>query len=240
MDLSLRATVGREHRRFVSVSIVEAREDTDGGLTLDGYASVFDTPYTVRDWMGDFEEVVRHGAFTRTLSQRDDVRLLINHEGLPLARTKSGTLTLAEDDHGLHVVSRLEPSDPDVAVLAPKMLRGDLDQMSFAFEVTPSGQTWSPDYLQRDITEVKLWDVSVVTYPASEATSVGLRDWGVDPGRLAAIAAEIRAGKVLSAANEQMLREARDGIDTVLQSATPAEETNGLDIETARRLLVAL
>jgi hypothetical protein len=109
------------------------------------------------------------------LSENPDVRLLINHEGLPLARTRSGTLQLSQDSMGLHVRSVLDPTDPDVMSIMPKIARGDLGEMSFAFSTIR--QNWSDDYSTRELTERSLanGDVSVVTYPANPATSLTLR-----------------------------------------------------------------
>jgi HK97 family phage prohead protease len=73
------------------------------------------------------------GAFAATLAKKPDVRLLINHDGLPLARTTSGTLKLREDKRGLHFEAELDATDPDVQRILPKVQRGDLSQMSFAF-----------------------------------------------------------------------------------------------------------
>jgi HK97 family phage prohead protease len=103
------------------------------------------------------------------------VVLLLNHEGLPLARTKSGTLRLAEDAQGLRVDADLEPDDPDVKGPIPKMRRGDLDSRSFAFRCT--AQEWNEDRTQRRIKSLSLdrGDISVVTHPANENTSVTLR-----------------------------------------------------------------
>lgn len=142
-------------------------------LTLDGYASVTDTPYDVRDWLGEYTEMVASGAFKKSLAEKDDVRLLFNHDGLPLARTAAGTMTLEEDDTGLHVVAELDRRSSLTNDIAVAMERGDLSQMSFAFSVTK--QDWSPDYDQRTIREVRLFDVSVVTFPANPDTSVKLR-----------------------------------------------------------------
>src|SRR5438270_539152 len=80
--------------------------------------------------------------------------LLVNHEGLPLARTTSGNLELTEDQVGLHVRASLDPADPDVQMVSTKMKRGDLTELSFAFIV--SRQTWSDDYSQRTIEAVNL------------------------------------------------------------------------------------
>lgn len=217
-DLSARATLTRD-RIVRQAHPIETRETTDGELVLSGYASIFNEGYEVWDWLGPFTEVVEAGAFTKTLAEKDDVRLLLNHDGLPLARTKSGTLSLSQDDTGLKVEARLDSADPDVAALVPKMRRGDLDEMSFAFQILQ--QQWSPDWVERHIKEVKLFDVSVVTYPANPATSAwlnaqqfaadlgrgelllaGARTAGTEPGpvldaiidRLAALVAATRTG----------------------------------------------
>ena len=183
------ALTGRETRAF-HVRPVELRKDgADAATGLQGYASVTEVPYVVRDWLGEYTEVIRSGAFSKTLSERDDVRLLLNHEGLPLARTKSGTLELreitagaddpqGEDQTGLWVDAELDAEQGLARDVKRALARGDLDEMSFAFQVIR--QEWSPDYSQRDILEVKLFDVSVVTYPANAATSVGLRSSTVD------------------------------------------------------------
>lgn len=87
-------------------------DDSDGKLTLEGYASRTGVPYEV----GSFTETVSKGAFRRGLnaSPGPNVMLLVNHEGLPLARTTSGNLHLSEDEHGLHVRAEREREDPDV------------------------------------------------------------------------------------------------------------------------------
>jgi len=166
-----RAALKRETRLFNVTA--ELRTDNDGMLGLRGYACITGTPYTVRDWLGEYDETVEQGAFTKTLSERDDVRLLLNHDGLPMARTKSGTLRLAEDNTGLDTDADLDKRSTLTNDVAVAMERGDLDQMSIAFQVTR--QEWNEDYTERYIRELKLFDVSVVTYPANPATSVKLR-----------------------------------------------------------------
>lgn len=142
------------------------------GLT--GYASTTEDPYPVTDWLGEYTETICRGAFTKALQERQDVRLLVNHEGLPLARTKSGTMTLREDDNGLFVdVPDLDGDSPLVQTVRSAMQRGDIDEMSFAFKATR--QEWNEDYSERYVREVKLYDVSVVTYPANGGTSAKLR-----------------------------------------------------------------
>lgn len=149
---------------------VEVRADGET-IKVSGYAAVFNERANIG---GMFEEMIAPGAFRAAIG-RDDVVFLVNHDGLPLARTKSGTLTLREDSHGLYMETELDPEDPDVRAIVPKMKRGDLDKMSFAFY--PSVQEWdeSGDIPLRTIREAELSDVSIVTNPAYSGTDIGLR-----------------------------------------------------------------
>jgi HK97 family phage prohead protease len=148
----------------------EIRADADG-IKVSGYAAVFNQEVDIG---GMFREVIEPGAFKRA-AKRDDVVFLINHDGLPLARTRSGTLKLTEDDHGLRIDAELDPDDPDVRAIVPKMKRGDLDKMSFAFrsEMEIWDETTEPP--TRTIMEARLYDVSIVTTPAYDGTSIALR-----------------------------------------------------------------
>jgi len=165
---------GREHRA-VSAGDLELREGSDGMLRLAGYASVTGRPYKV----GGFTETIKRGAFKRTLGNDPDVSLLVGHEGLPLARTRSTigapTLRLAEDDHGLKVDADLDPLDPDVDRIAHKMRAGLIDQMSFAF--IADEDTWNDDWTERTVIAVSIHkgDVSIVPYGANETATAALR-----------------------------------------------------------------
>lgn len=157
----------REVRAFVPAEI-----RTDGGeIRVSGYAAVFGQE---ADIGGYFREVIAPGAFTDAIG-RDDVVFLINHDGLPLARTRSGTLNLTQDDVGLRMETVLDGEDPDVKSIVGKMKRGDLDKMSFAF--LPEVQEWDEtgDTPLRTIRKASLFDVSIVTTPAYDGTSIGLR-----------------------------------------------------------------
>lgn len=155
--------------RSVAYTTLEVRAEGESN-TLVGYASVFDSPSEPMP----FVEYVRKGAFAKTLNDGADVRLLIDHEGVPLARTKSGTLMLEEDDRGLRVEATLDPMNPDAQRVLSAMRRGDLSQMSFAFRTVKD--SWNSDRSVRELKEVQLFDVSVVTYPAYEDTIVSLRN----------------------------------------------------------------
>lgn len=149
---------------------VEIRAASDG-VRVEGHAAVYN------EWAdigGMFMERFAPGAFTNAIT-RNDVVFLINHEGLPLARTRSGTLSLSEDDRGLVMASNLDPSDPDVAQIVPKMKRGDLDKMSIAFFATRQEWDESGDIPRRTVQEAELFDVSVVTEPAFSGTDIALR-----------------------------------------------------------------
>lgn len=168
------ADLRREDRQY-TFDHVDLRSEDDGSLTFEGIASVVDTSYTVRDAFGEFEETFARGAFNKTLKDKDDVRLLVNHEGIPLARrrgTKGDTLKLTVDPH-LRAVAPLDPSSPLVQTVRSAMERGDMDQMSIGFRATR--QEWNEDYTVRTIREAQLFDVSLVTFPASPTTSASLR-----------------------------------------------------------------
>ncbi|WP_051230188.1 HK97 family phage prohead protease [Haliea salexigens] len=149
----------------------EVRADEEGPLRVSGHAAVFNERANIGNW---FEEVIAPGAFSDAIG-RDDVVFLVNHEGLPLARTRSKTLKLVEDDRGLYMETELDPDDPDVRSIVPKMKRGDLDKMSFAFMVEIEEWDETGDLPLRTIRKASLRDVSIVTMPAYEGTDIGLR-----------------------------------------------------------------
>ena len=149
----------------------EMREDGDA-LRVEGYAAVFGEE---ADIAGLFREKIASGAFSEAIS-RDDVIFSYNHDDATvMARTRSGTLTLVEDDRGLKMSSTLDPSDPDVQRIAAKMRRGDLDKMSFAFFVDREEWDDTGDVPVRTVRQATLHDVSVVTTPAYDGTEIGLR-----------------------------------------------------------------
>lgn len=158
-------------RRTYTVQDIEARQADDGTMRLRGYAAVFNDQSVPLP----FIETIAPGAFRKTLAETPDVRLLVNHEGLPLARTKNGTLTLTEDDRGLLMNAEIADTQ-EGRDLYTLIERGDVDQMSFAFRVIR--QKYNSDKSERTLTEISLadGDVSVVTYPAYPTTSVEARE----------------------------------------------------------------
>jgi HK97 family phage prohead protease len=156
--------------RRIAATDIEFRE-ADDGYTFAGYAAVFNSETN----LGPFREQVAPTAFNKTIRDGADVRFLVNHDGLPFARTKSGTLSLDTDERGLRVEARLDPKNPEVQALASAMRRGDLDQMSFGFQTVQDEWDDSAEPSLRTLKEVRLFDVSVVTYPAYEDTTAELR-----------------------------------------------------------------
>ena len=148
----------------------EFRADSEG-KTLEGYASVFDSETD----MGEFREVISPGAFTKTL-QEADVRCLWNHNAdIVLGRNKSGTLELSEDETGLKIKCLPSENSQQARDCVDAVKRGDVSQMSFGFYPMKDEWTGDGDKPLRIIREAALFDVSPVTYPAYEETTISLR-----------------------------------------------------------------
>jgi HK97 family phage prohead protease len=150
----------------------ELRADGDGN-TFVGYAAVFNSPSEPLP----FVERIAPGAFSKTLRERKrDIRLYVNHDSnLVLASRRSGTLRLSEDERGL----RVEADLPDTSAgrdIRELMRTGVVDKMSFGFQVDRRGDRWSDDGMERTLTSVRLFEVSVVTgFPAYESTMATVR-----------------------------------------------------------------
>lgn len=137
-------------------------------MVLEGYAAVFNSETQI----ADFREQVAPGAFSGTLEQ--DVRFLLNHDGVPFARTSNGSLHLTEDEHGLHYRAELLDTQSGRDLYA-MVKRGDLNESSFAFTI--EDEVWEDDL--RTIRSVgKLFDVSVTTFGAYPQTSAEARAKG--------------------------------------------------------------
>jgi len=189
-------------RRTFTIKNVEARQAEDGTMRLSGYAAVFNNDSVPLP----FIERIAPGAFRKTLTETPDVRLLINHEGLPLARTKNGTLRLTEDQTGLYMDADL-PDTQAARDLYTLVERGDVDQMSFAFRVIR--QKWNEGRTERTLTELSLadGDVSVVTYPAYPTTTVEARE------QIAAARQAIKEGREITGESLIVIQAILDKID---------------------------
>jgi HK97 family phage prohead protease len=145
-----------------------AAEPTNGALSVTGYAARFNEITA----LPHFLERIAPGAFTR--ADLSDVRLLVDHAGVPLARSSSGTLRLEVDKTGLRYTAEL-PNTERGRELYEAIRRGDVSQSSFAFTI--ARQTWTEHKGQalRTIEDVGVvFDVSPVTYPAYPTTSAAI------------------------------------------------------------------
>ena len=177
----------RKHRRDAgleqssAVPMIERRtypiaelrvEQVEGSPKIEGYAAVFNQ---LSEDLGGFRERIAPGAFGESLAM-DDVRALFNHDpNYVLGRSTSGTLRLAEDAHGLRI--EIDPPDTQWARdLTATMKRGDISQMSFGFTTQADKWTTENDQTIRELQKARLFDVSVVTYPAYPQTVAQARD----------------------------------------------------------------
>jgi uncharacterized protein len=147
-------------------------EETDGEKYIEGYFATFGGIYEL--WPGATESVDPH-AFDETLTE--DIRALIDHETrLVLGRNKAGTLELKIDSRGLWARIKLNQSDTDAMNLYARVQRGDIDQASFGFDITEEDTEYRDDgTIHWTIKKVKLYEVSCVTFPAYEDTSISAR-----------------------------------------------------------------
>lgn len=146
---------------------------TAKGKTLTGYAAVFNSEAV----LGDFVEVIRQGAFAKTLATGSNIRALYHHQGdALLGTTRGGTLQLREDGHGLAFELALPDTTHgrDIAVLVE---RGDLTACSFGFRVPDGGDRWEQRGAQlvRELLEVNLHEVTLTHDPAYNDTTVAMR-----------------------------------------------------------------
>ena len=162
--------MGRSEPTKVEIRTAPIEADEDG-RSFSGYAAVWNS----QSLQLPFTETIKRGAFTKTLASRNNVMLLHAHNPeLILATTRAKTMTLTEDERGLQVKADLPDTTwgNDVAELVK---RGDLGHMSFGFSVPAGGDSWSEDGNERQLTEVRLHEVSTVGNPAYPATTADVR-----------------------------------------------------------------
>ena len=214
-----------ETRRITSNEF-ELRADPQGnGMSFSGYAAVFNSPSEPLP----FIERIAPGAFSRSLKSKNNVRMYMNHDSsMLLATTRAKTLRLSEDSKGLFVDASL----PDTSIgrdLSVLMQRGDVNSMSFGFTVPSGGDMWSDDGQSRELRQIKLYEVSVVTgFPAYSATTAAVRSLdalatrtGIDADQLAAAITNLESGQTLSQDHAMLLRETVAKLEPV-QDAAPA------------------
>lgn len=177
---SARASLGGLEQRTVTISGLQVRAaGDDGPATILGHAALFNTKSV---YLYGFREMIEPGAFAESLG--GDIRALWQHDtARVLGRTKANTLRLWEDDQGL--AFELNPPDTqdgrDAVILIE---RGDVDQMSFGFNVPMGGDSWTEDedgIPLRKLHQISLMEISPVTWAAYPDTGVGVMrsapDW---------------------------------------------------------------
>ncbi len=202
-------------RSYCEAVDLRVSDGEEGGIT--GYAAVFGK---FSEDLGFFKEKIDEGAFTKTIEE-NDIRALINHDpNLIIGRTKNKTLKLWEDERGLGFDVKL-PDTTYANDLKESIRRKDITQNSFGFQTVRDN--WSQDGKRRTLIEVKLFDISPVTFPAYKQTSVKLRDqlsqFGIDYYILNAALYRSRRGLIIQSDIDIF----HDTIDT-LNRCIPVEE----------------
>lgn len=148
--------------------------DKQDAFKIYGMPIVFDTPTTIHDPAGEYIEIIRSGALDE--ADLTDSRLLYNHDvnKIPLARTPK-TMTFNLTTAGLEMRADL-PNTASGKEIYEAVKRGDLSGMSFAFKVPAGGDSYDPNTNTRTIRKIsKVYEVSIVPYPAYPTTSVEAR-----------------------------------------------------------------
>lgn len=210
-------TIGRVNstveQRFVEVADIEIRDAVTGdGMGFRGYAAIFDSPSEPLP----FIERIKPGAFARSLKSRNEIKMFVNHDmGRVIGSRRAGTLRLTEDAKGLAVDADL-PDTTDGRDLSVLLQRGDVNSMSFGFSVPRGGDFFNAAGTERELRDVRLHEVSVVTgFPAYTATSAYVRSLdalsektGLDAVRMNDAITKLESGEELSADDAALLDEA--------------------------------
>lgn len=161
----------REYRSFAEFRLAEGEE---GGSWVEGYAAVFESPTVLYEFDGvQYKETIERSAFDS--ADFRDVILNYNHEGKVVARTRNKTLQLSVDDRGLFVRARLDGTE-EGRRLYEEIQGGYLDKMSFAFSINE--ESFDKESRTRKIMKIqRLYDVSVVSLPAYDDTSISARSF---------------------------------------------------------------
>ena len=215
-----------EIKREIRYFPAEMRVDQEG--QIEGYAAVFNQWSEI---MWSFKERIKPGAFKKTIKDAD-IRALFNHDpNYVLGRNKSETLELSEDSKGLQF--RVTPPDAQWANdLYASVKRGDIDQASFGFEAVRDEWDHNKEPAERDLIEVKLFDVSIVTYPAYPQTSVSARSL-----------AEMFIARVQHTDDPETIRYMLEQLDEIIAASAPGQEPHpeddlaALEISRSRALL---
>jgi len=213
--------LGRSATKFetrVNTTNFEVRETPDG-MVFEGYASVFNSR---SENLGGFTEFVAPGAFTRSLKSRNDVKLLWNHDaGQVLGSTRAKTMTLTEDNRGLKVSATL-PNTQLGRDTAELIRTGIIDSMSFGFNVIKD--SWNSEGNERTLNAVRLFEVSIVAFPAYAGTAgtTSVRSIEKLAKRAEVDMAELEAALVKLESGADLDEASRDLLNTVINKVSPS------------------
>ena len=209
-------------------------EASADGMSFTGYAAVFNSPSEPLP----FTEVIKEGAFKRSLKSRNEIKLFMNHNtDVVLGSTRAGTLRLTEDSRGLLAQADLPDTSAgrDLSVL---MKRGDVSSMSFGFSVPPKGDKWSQDGATRELHQIRLHEVSIVTgFPAYQATTASVRSLDILATRTAVDVDALSDAITRLEAGETLEPEHADLISEVVQKLRAEEPANLALLELKRKQL---
>ena len=202
----------------------EIRAIDGEGNRFVGYAAVFNSD---SENLGGFVERIRPGAFAKTLrNKRRDVRAYVNHDSnMVLASSRSGTLSMSEDDRGLRVEFDLPDGVSYASDLRALMSAGIVDKMSFGFTIPRKGDEWSDDGTRRELREVILHEVSVVTgHPAYTATAANVRSLDALAKRTGLAVEEVSATLDALADGEEIDAEKADALIAAIKGSVKEPE----------------
>lgn len=223
--------------REIHVDDLELRESSEG-RTFMGYAAVFNSDSEPLP----FTERISQGAFKRTLSSRNNIKMFVNHnDDQVLATTRSGTLRLREDSRGLFAEADL-PNTTYGNDLAELLRTRVVDSMSFGFSVPNGGDEWSDDGATRTLNEIRLHEVSVVTgWPAYPATTATIRKLDQlaqrtqqDAEALSDAISALEAGETLDDSQASILRNV---VDTLAPEPEKIEKEPSVPLSVLRQQL---
>jgi HK97 family phage prohead protease len=150
--------------------------DADG-LTLEGYAAVFDAPTRIKNaWEGDFTETIKRGAFARAVRESTKPKVQFDHGQHPLLGSIpiAAVASMREDDKGLFISARVHDNWLTEPV-RDAIKSGAIDGMSFRFAPTADGEEWDATRENRTLTDVNLFEFGPVVFPAYQGTELSLR-----------------------------------------------------------------
>ena len=208
----------KDNREYRSMELRSAEQGEEKNYVVEGYATTFDSPYELyKDGKYIVMEQVDRNAFAEAYT--DDVIFQYDHNGMVYARTRNETLKLDMDEHGLKVTADLGSTEASRGVW-DAIDKGLIDRMSFAFTVTEdeyqeNEQTNGDVIVLRTIKKIgRLYDVSAVSFPANEQTSISARS------KFDGVIKELEAERLHALEIKEMRTKVLDRLNSILEVKT--------------------